>query len=214
MALLPTADYQIPGGSGLPGNISVLTPKGNIVSTLGGISQFTVNSDAGPGPTVTLVAGTPGVTATSAQGNINLGQGGALGGAVNVKATGNITGLIVSRQDTTVTANQNINVTVLSGGKATVNAGGNLSGTLIAVNGIDASGGDITATMLSDSVSDNGGSSQSTLGTATASAAADSAAGTANAQNQQQVATNDQSGDDKKKKPLPQVRRVKRVTVL
>ena len=59
MAISPTAQYQAAGSSGLPGNITVSTPEGDIVSTLGGIQQFALNGSVAGGPTITLTAGTP-----------------------------------------------------------------------------------------------------------------------------------------------------------
>lgn len=218
LALSPTAEYQVLGSSGLPGNISIETPNGNIVSTLGGISQFALDGNVAGGPTVNLTAGTPGVPASTTDGNIDLGQGGVVGGTVNLSAQGNVTGLIVSRQNSTVTAVQNVDVTILSGGNATASAGGSLSGNLIAVGGIDASGGGgITATLLSSSVSANGSANQSTLGTATASSAAQSAAQQSSSQAQQQVAVNssdDEDSDAKNKKKPGLMQHIKRVTVI
>ena len=54
MAISPTAQYQATGSSGLPGNITVETPQGDIVSTLGGIQQFALNGSVAGGPTITL----------------------------------------------------------------------------------------------------------------------------------------------------------------
>jgi filamentous hemagglutinin family protein len=220
LAISPTEPYQVApgsvkGGAELPGNITVETPNGNIVSTLGGIAQFALNANVAGGPTVNLTAGTPGVAASASEGNIELGQGGVLGGTVNLSAQGNISGLIVSRQNTTVTAVQNVDVTVLSGGNANVAAGGNVAGTLVGMTGVNASGAQgITATMLSSSVSANGASSQNTLGTATASAASQSAANQSGTEAKQELATSDSFSDDNKKKKQPLMQRVKRVTVL
>jgi hypothetical protein len=221
LAISPTKPYQVsPGtsknGGELPGDITVETPNGNIVSTLGGIAQFALNGNVAGGPTVNLSAGTAGVPASTSEGNIDLGQGGVIGGTVNLSAQGSIKGLIVSRQNTTVKAVENVDVTVLSGGNANVSAGGTLSGTLIGVSGVNASGTSISATMLSSSVSANGGAAQNSLGTATASAASQSAANQASADaKQQEVADTGSSDDDqKKKKPVTLTQRVKRVTVI
>ena len=213
LALSPTAEYQVAAGE-LPGNITVETPNGNIVSTLGGISQFALDNNIAGGPTVNLTAGTTGVPASATEGNIGLGQGGVLGGTVNLKATGNISGLIVSRQSTTVTAVQNINVTVVSSGGASVSGGGDVSGTVIGAE-VNVSGGAISATMLSSSVSANGGAAQSTLGVATASAASQSAANQSGNNTKQELAATDANPDDEKKRKVhPLMQRVKRVTVL
>ena len=155
------------------------------------------------------------MAATKSQGNIDLGQGGVIGGTVNLTAQGSIKGLIVSRQDTTVKAVQNVDVTVLSSGNANVSAGGTLSGTLIGVSGVNASGGGgISATMLSGNVN-AGGATQNTLGTATASTASQSAANQSNTEAKQEVADNSAAGDDlNKKKATALTQRVKRVTVI
>ena len=217
MALSPTKEYQAAGSTGLPGDITVTTPNGNIVSTLGGISQFALDGSVAGGPIINLTAGTVGTPASKTEGNIGLGQGGVIGGTVNLTAQGSISGLIVSRQNSTVNAVHNIDVTVLSGGTANVSAGGAVSGTLIGVSGINASGGaGITATMLSGSVSANGQVAQSTLGNASASSASQSAAQQSSSDTKQQLASNENAGDDDKKKKKMQalLRRIKRVTVL
>jgi filamentous hemagglutinin family protein len=218
LALAPTKEYQVPAGSTgdeLPGNITVETPNGNIVSTQGGIAQFALDGNVAGGPTITLVAGTAGVAASATEGNIELGQGGVIGGTVNLTAQGNISGLIVSRQNTTVKSEENVDVTVLSSGSANVQAVGTLTGTLIGETGVNASGGaGITATMLSSSVSANGATGQNSLGTATVSTASQSAANTSSADAKQEVAGNtDTSDDDQNKKPAL-TQRVKRVTVI
>jgi hypothetical protein len=219
LALAPTKEYQVSASSTseeLPGDITVETPNGNIVSTLGGIAQFALDGNVAGGPTITLVAGTSGVAASSTEGNVELGQGGVIGGTVDVSAQGSISGLIVSRQDTTVKAVENVDVTVLSSGTANVSAGGSVSGTLIGVAGVNASGGSgITATMLSSSVSANGATGQNSLGTATASTASQSAANQSSSDAKQEVAANTGTSDDDNKKPKPALtQRVKRVTVI
>jgi hypothetical protein len=212
LALVPSLDHQVSPGE-LPGNITVETPNGNIVSTLGGIAQFALDANVGGGPSVNLIAGTAGVAATSSQGNINLGQGGVVGGTVNVAAQGDIAGLIVSRQNTTVSG-RNLNVTVLAGGSADVSAVGTLEGTLIANGALNVSGGDITAALYSTSTSANGGADQNSLGNATTSATAASAASTAVNDAKTEVASNNPGDDDKKKKAPVLLQRVKRVTVI
>jgi hypothetical protein len=224
MAITPTAEYQAPGSSGLPGNITVLTPQGDIVSTLGGIQQFALNGTVTAGPTITLTAGTPnplpGLPPLYA-GNVNLGSGGVIGGEITINAQGSITGLIVSHQDANITASQNIGVTLLSGGFGHLTASGTISGTAIGIGGVTASGGaTVTATMLGQNVSVGGGPAQSTLGTAAAATSTSQAASQqANTDTQQQLAkdTSAQPEDDSKKKgsKAPTLtRHVGRVTVI
>jgi len=216
MAITPIPELQTPGGNPLPGNITVETPNGNIVSTLGGIQQFALNGSVAGGPTITLTAGTKG----GHEGNIDLGQGGVIGSDINITANGNITGLIVSRQNANINAAQNFSGTLLSSGTANVNASGTVSGTVIGIGGVNASGGaGISASVLGQNVSIAGGAAQSTLGTsANATAASQAAASQASADTRQQLAqdTTLQQEDPNKKKGLTPtlVKRVGRVTVI
>lgn len=213
-----------PDSAALPGNITVITPQGDIISTKGGILQAALDGSITAGPTVTLEAGTPQGDDWSSTadplyvGNIDLGSSGVIGGTVTLKATGDIIGQVVSRQNSTVTAGQNFSGTLLSGGSASVSGGGTVSGTIIGVGGANVSGGSgVSASVLGQNVSVNGGAATSTLGSsAGATAGAQSAAGTTSSQNQQAVAANsDQdSDDDKKKKKGGLVRKVGRVTVI
>lgn len=214
LAIAPTPGYSWDHES-VPGNITVDTPQGNINSTLGGIEQFALNGSVAAGPTINLTAGTPGGFA----GNVNLGQGGVIGGTVNVSAQGSVSGLIVSRQNSTITAVQNVDATVLSGGTANVSASGTIGGTVIGIAGVSASGGGgITASLLGQSVSANGGAAQSTLGTtAAATSTSQAAAQQASSDTKQQVAQDTTTGtdDDQKKKGKHQViTRQSRVTVI
>jgi hypothetical protein len=203
---------SVPGSASQPGNITVTTPKGSINADEGGIVQEALNGNVAAGPTINLTAGSAGFP-----GNINLGNSGVIGGTVNLTANGNITGLVVSRQNSSIQAAQNADVTVLSGGQANVYATGTVSGTIIAVGGVSTGGGGtVTATLLSQNVSVGGGQATSTLGTsAAASSAATAASAQANDSAAQQV-SNTQDDDPFKKKgkgPLL-ARRVGRVTVI
>lgn len=218
LAMCYPQSFSIPGAAALPGNITVLTPEGNIVSTQGGITQEALNGNTTPGPTVTLVAGTEPVNnAGGYAGNINLGNGGVIGGSVNLQANGNISGLIISRQDSTINAAQNFTGTVLSGGTANLSAGGSVAGTIIGITGANVAGaGGISATVMSQNAN-VGGQSQNTLGnSAQASSASQSAAQQATSDTKQ-VASNDTSGDDDEKKNSGKKRptvKTSRVTVI
>jgi filamentous hemagglutinin family protein len=193
-----------------PGNIVVKTPQGNITASLGGITQESPGGKTPSGPTITLEAGTPG----GHTGNIDLGQSGVIGGSVNVIANGNIKGLIISRQNSQVQAAQNFSGSVLAGGSASVTGGGTVSGTIIGVGGVNVSGGSVTADVLGQNVSINGGASQSTLGSsAAATTTSQAAAQQASNENKQEVASTN-NDDDEKKKKHPLTQHVKRVTVI
>jgi hypothetical protein len=201
---------QIPGSATAPGNITILTPEGSIYASQGGILQEALNGNVSAGPTINLTAGSPGYI-----GNIDLGDSGVIGGTVNLTASGNITGLVISRQNSDVNAAQSFSGTVLSGGAANLSAGGAVSGTIIGGAGVNATaGGAVTASLLGQNVSVNGGAAQSTEGTATATSASQSAAATSSDSANQEVADNTSQDDDQKKKKHPALQRSKRVTVI
>ncbi|HWC58526.1 MAG TPA: filamentous hemagglutinin N-terminal domain-containing protein [Verrucomicrobiae bacterium] len=213
---------QSPGAT-KPGDITVTTPRGDIIAGQAGILQLALDGNIAGGPKVTLHAGTAAVKddqgniiTPAITGNIDLGQSGLIGGEVDVTAQGDIKGLIVSRQGSTVNAAQNFSGTVLSAGNANVSAGGTVAGVIVGIGGANVSG-TITADVLGQNVSVNGGASTSTLGTtATATAASQSAANEATSETEKQVASDDSKDDDKKKKGKAPVlaRRTGRVTVL
>jgi filamentous hemagglutinin family protein len=211
---------QVPGSPNVPGNITVLTPRGDIIASQGGILQEALNGNVSGGPTVTLTAGTrPTGSSPGYAGNIDLGDSGVIGGTVNLDANGSITGLVISRQNSTINAAGNFNGTALSGGLIGLSAGGTVSGILIGVGGISASGGQgVTASLVGQNVSVGGGQAQSTLGTAAPTATSQSAAAQASSDTKEQLASNTAvaADDDKKKKAKAPVltRRTGRVTVI
>ena len=211
-------DNLLPGSALVPGNITVETPRGDILSSLGGILQIALNHNFTPGPAITLTAGTPASGDFPGYvGNIDLGASGVIGGEINLTANGNIDGLVISRQNSTINAAQSFSGTVLSGGTANLSAGGAIVGTVVGVGGVNATGGSISATLLGQNVSANGAAAQSTLGTtATASSTSQAAANQSSTDTKDQVASND-TDDDKKKKKGDQPRlthRTGRVTVI
>jgi hypothetical protein len=214
------ADLRSHGDPSLPGDITVETPHGDILSSRAGILQIALDGNVAAGPKVTLVAGTPGSdTQPAVTGNIDLGDSGLIGGTVNVSAQGDIKGLIVSRQSSTVNAAQNFSGTVLAAGSATLSAGGSVSGSVIGIGGVTASAGGLnSANLLGQNVSVNGGASQSTLGpAAAATTTSQAAAQQSNTQAKEQVAANNTLDDDEKKKGAkkkPALTRRSRVTVI
>jgi hypothetical protein len=215
----------VPGGAVTPGNISVATPQGSIYASLGGILQEALNGNVSAGPTITLTAGTPATGKLGSpdyspgyKGNIDLGESGVIGGTIDATANGNINGLVISRQNTTINAAQSFSGTVLSGGSANLSAGGTISGTIVGIGGINASGGQgISASLMSQNVSVGGAAAQSTLGTtAGATAASQAAAAQTSSESRQEVADDTTQDDEKKKKGLTPslVRRTSRVTVI
>jgi filamentous hemagglutinin family protein len=217
----------VPGGATMPGDITILTPQGNINANAGGIKQEALNGTTPTSPTVTLTAGTPLVPGDYLNkagpplfvGNIDLGTVGVIGETVIAQATGTINGLAVSKHNTSITSQSVSSLTVLAGGTANVsaqNSGGGQGIVIIGGAGVNANGIGAGATLLGQNVSVNGGAAASTMGTtATATAASQSAAGQASAQAQQQVASDDSGNDDEnKKKKAGLSRSVGRVTVV
>lgn len=220
----PKSTILPPNAAKLPGNITIKTPQGNITSQLGGITQVALDGTTTGGPTITLEAGTfptgtigqPGYS-PGYPGNIELGQsGGVIGGTINASANGDIQGAIISRQNSNVQAAQNFSGAVVAGGGANVSGGGTVSGVIVGVGGASVSGGSVSAEVLGQNVSVNGGAAQSTLGSsASATSTSQSAAQQSSNDTKQELADNSGSDDEKKKKKtLPLMQRVKRVTVI
>lgn len=203
-----------PNTAAAPGDITVLTPHGDITSSEAGIQQIALDGSTAAGPVINLIAGSD-----SFLGNIVLGGSGVIGGSVNASANGNIDGNIISRQNSNIQAQQNFNGSVVAAGSVSVNAGGNVTGNIVGIGGANVSGGDVTAAVLGQNVSVNGGASTSTLGTsASATSASQSAAQQSSSSAKQQVAVNSSDNgddsDDKRKKKPGLMQRIKRVTVI
>jgi hypothetical protein len=170
----------------LVGNITVDTPEGNIVASLGGISQNPENGNTSLTPTINLTAG----------GDIDASGSGVIGINVNAKAGGSIDGLFISSGNSTIQSATSINATVVAGGTATLNAGGTITGLAIAGGGIDIGSGSFQGVALSQSVS--GGGAQSALASfATAAAGSQTAAaGEANSQKSETSGLSGTTGTD------------------
>jgi filamentous hemagglutinin family protein len=207
----PAANANL--AASLPGNISVLTPQGDIIASLGGITQQALDGTVSAGPVINLVAGTP-ATGTLGQpgyspgyaGNIDLGHSGVIGGTVNAKATGKISGLIIG-QNVNITSQTIGNLTVFSPGVVKISSQDPSDGpgiTIVGLGGVDANGLGSQALIPTFNTS------------ASATTASQSAANQSDNQVKEQLAENDVGGgDDKnKKKTKPVLQRIKRVTVI
>jgi filamentous hemagglutinin family protein len=154
------------------GNILVETPEGNITSTSAGIVQVPLNNSSATAGTVTLIAGTAAADGSVLNlGNIDVSGGGVIGANVTLKATGDIKGTVVARNNLDISALQNVSVTALAGGMATVNAGDTLSGTLIGMEGLNVSGITIEAALLSPDITASGNVTSQEVGFAPVTAA-------------------------------------------
>ena len=228
ITLVPPQQGQTipPNPASSPGNVTVMTPQGDIIADAAGVIQEALDGSIAPGPTILMEAGTPynddwtpyleGIRPSQSPisvGNINTGNSGVIGGNIILLATGNISSQgIVARQNTTVTAQQNVNVTLVSGGQSDV-SGQTVQGTIVGVGGVNVSG-QTSATLLGQNVSQNGNTATSTLGSsATATSSTQSAAQQANSQSQQQASADTAQNEDKNKKKT-QIRKVGHVTVI
>jgi hypothetical protein len=195
----------------IPGNITVLTPQGNIIASLGGVLQQSFDASAADSDAlVTLIAGTPGAGGWGSSdpalyiGNIDAEPAGVIGINIKLQATGDIKGLII--------------------GKNNVKAVGNLGPGLILGKSVDvpqtSSGGQPPLIIGTKDVT-GGGPGNLTPGSmapVTATAASQSAAQQSSSDVAQTVASNktDEEDDKKKsaKKTQPLLKHMKRVTVI
>lgn len=189
------------------GNITVKA-NGDILANSGGILQLAFNQSDIRHSFVDLDAG----------GSIEANESGVLGANVNLKAGGDIKGLVVANQDLSIIANQNVSVTALGGGNVSVSAGGSFSGTAVGGAAVDVSGLSISGTVLSThGTTSTSGDSSGTKTSAFAGVAAPVAKQTTTDNEKPlAVAQKDVSEDpeQKKKKPIQLARTVGRVTVI
>jgi len=215
-------DPSFPTSRNTVGNILVETPQGDITSTSAGIVQIPLNGSSAESGSVTLIAGTQAVDGSGFYlGNINVTGGGVIGANVILKATGNIKGSIVARNNLDISALLNVSVAAFAGGDATVNAGATVSGTLIGLDGINVTGGTIEAALLSDNITASGNITTSQIGFAPITVAnAASQSESADSISKANAAFGDSSGDQdergkgKGKGGKPQLQSSGRVTVL
>jgi filamentous hemagglutinin family protein len=228
----PARNSTYPAPAYSVGNILVEAPNGNVNASAGGIVQLPLNGLKNPNALVDVLAGyelrdsqgnpvsasdmaSGTATSVSAGQNIDASGSGVIGNNVNLEASGSITGVIFSRGNINLSAQQNANVTALAQGTVAANAGGTLSGTIIGVGGVSASGGAVDATVLSQNASVNGGSTGDTFAQGTA-ANATSSAMSADSSGNKPVQTTATEEEDllKKKKGISLAQKVSRVTVI
>ena len=207
----------IPGTVGTVGDITVETPKGDILAGQGGIAQLSFNGTPNRNGLVKLSAGTPpGDGQPEILGNIIAGNSGVIGGNVKLNATGDIEGVVVAQGNLDISSTRNVNVTALAGGNVNVSAAGTVSGTIVAAGGVDASGTSIDASLISANVNATSGTGSvpaADAGTGTSAASQASAATT----DKEAQGMEEEKDEEKKKKKggLPTLARTQgRVTVI
>jgi filamentous hemagglutinin family protein len=190
--ILATTFFNTP--STIPvGNITVLTPRGDINASAGGIAQEPLNGNTSLAPTVTLTAGTRNADGSILYpGNINASGSGVIGINTDLNAAGDISGFIIAQGNSTINAAAGVSGTFLTGGIGTMSAGlgQTISGIAIAGLGLNVSGGKFEGVALSQSVT--GGGAQSALAT-TATASSGSQTAAAQQADAQKAVTSDQT---------------------
>jgi hypothetical protein len=161
----PSLDVAFPPSVNPVGNITVTTPRGNIVANAGGVVQIPLNGVSVNAGTVTLQAGTRDAQGNVVHvGNIDASGSGVIGSTVNLDASGTIRGLVFARQNIDLNAQAGVNVTALAQGSVNVTSGGTISGTIIGVGSVSASGAAVDASLLSQNVSASGNVTSSQVG--------------------------------------------------
>jgi hypothetical protein len=160
------------------GNITIETPQGSITASQGGVVQIPLGPTAPGEATINMTAGSVDSDGKVHVGNIDASDSGVIGGQINLKATGDIQGLVVASQGVNISSRQNVSVTVLAQGGVSVNAGGTVSGTIAGTGSVDVSGGDVSAALSGGSVS-TGGNLSGAATASTGAGASPSAAATA-----------------------------------
>ena len=213
-------DPAFPTSQNAVGDIAVMAPQGDILSTSAGIVQIPLNGSSASSGSVTLRAGTEAADGSVLYlGSIDVAGGGVIGANVSLKATGDIKGAVVARNHLDISALQNVSVAAFSGGDATVSAGERVSGTLIGMDGLNVSGVTIDAALLSQNINASGNVASSQVGFApitVASSASQSEAPVAAAKGAAMLG-NSECGDEPHRKAQggnPQLASSGRVTVL
>lgn len=192
------------GSDAALGNITISTPNGSVNSSLGGILQIAFNSADTSANSITINSGKE-ITATGS---------GVIGYNLNLKAVGDITGVLFGSRSVTATSQQNVDVTAVSGGNVNITASDSVSGTVIGGGDVNVSGSSIDAAVRGGSVSTSGDTAGATFGVPTGPA--NNTVETADTANSVAAKTQSDTDDDeqKKKKPISLAQKASRVTVI
>lgn len=213
-------DPAFPSSQATVGDITVETPKGDIIANSGGVVQIPLNGQGANLGTVTLTAGTKDAAGNVVHvGNIDASGSGVIGSTVKLQASGGITGLVFARENIDLTASQSVNVTALTQGSVNVSAGGSVSGTIVGVGSVNASGTSVDASLLSQNVSTSGGATSGQVGFTQGNAAGNAASSSVQSDAPARTVARNSSEDDARRNtaatPGPRLTRtVGRVTVI
>jgi hypothetical protein len=155
----------------------------------------------------------------SAARNIDVTGGGVIGANVQLKATGDIKGSIVARNNLNISALQNVSVSAFANGNTFVNAGDTVSGTFIGLGEININADSIQAALLSQNITTVGDVTSSQIGfapitVANATSQSESADSAAKASTAFEDTSGDGDGHGKGEGGKPKLVSIGRVTVL
>ncbi len=192
------------GSHGHLGDITIKAPNGNVNASLGGVLQISFNGADTKNNFVNVAAGK----------DINASGSGIIGNNIQLKAGGDINGLVIGSQSVDINSQHNVDVTAVSGGGVNISASGSVGGTIIGGGDVSVSGDSIDASVMGGTVSAKGDTSGASLGVPASNIAKDNSQTADNANN---VAGKEgkESDDDsaKKKKSIALAQKVSRVTV-
>ena len=205
----------LPGGDTRIGNISIEAKDGSVIASKGGVLQLSFNG-VKENDSATILISAKGHGNNPLKGNIEAKNSGIIGGNVTLNADGDITGLVVAKQDINIDSKGNVSVTALAQGSANV-SGASISGsTIVGGESVSASAATISdSSLVSSSVSSSGTQSgvQSGVGT-TAAATATKVSDDADKTVASTKKEDEEEDPKKKKKPIQLARTSGRVTVI
>jgi filamentous hemagglutinin family protein len=210
----------LPGSPSHVGDITIATPRGDIIADSGGIIQLPFNSsDPAVGNISLRAGGGTDPNGTTHVGSIDTANSGVIGANINLNANGPISGLVVARNDITIVSDKAVSVTAFAQGGVSI-SGSSVSGTVVGGGNVDVSAATISAALISANVSASGNTAGAVLGAQTTAVAGNASQGTAANANQvaAKATAETANDDDLKKKPKGQspvfAKSVGRVTVI
>ncbi len=193
------------GSDALLGNIILNAPDGSVNANQGGIVQIAFNGANSKNNYIEITAGD----------DINAEGSGIIGANIELKAGGDINGVVIGSQSIDINSAQNVDVTAISSGNVDINASGDVSGTIVSGGNLDVSGSMIDASLIAENVSANGDTAGASMGIPQSNVASVNTQTAANADTVTSQADNSDSDEEKKKRKQPVLaQKVSRVTVI
>ena len=142
------------------GDIYVEATQGSIVASKGGVLQLAFNGNNAGSPNIKL----------KAKHDIDSSNSGIIGGSVDLEAGGNITGLVVAKENINIKSDQSVSVTALAQqGSVSVSASSVSGTTAVGGGGVNVDAGSISSsTLVANSVNAKGDQTGVSSGVGTA----------------------------------------------